>query len=136
MVRGSDSRSEIDMVPSFQPSRRTCWGLRAIVVRLGVAGSFLAAVCAWLLTMPVAASASTVALRPEHPETLGDGEPSGADVLYFDAGPGERNVVSAQVDSAPDGASWVRWTITDMGAVVVAVEPCRASDAHTVVCVP
>jgi hemolysin type calcium-binding protein len=95
------------------------------------AASWIALFCAWGLVMPVAASAATVLLRAEDRPTLPGQAPPVADVVRYEAAPGEQNVVSVQLDGDADTGTW---TIIDTGAVITAVAPCRASDAHTAIC--
>ena len=52
------------------------------------------------------------------------------DALVYHAFAGERNIVSAHFDRLGEGT----WTISDPGAVIVAREPCRGVDAHTITC--
>jgi Ca2+-binding RTX toxin-like protein len=106
-------------------------GSRARLARFASAGLCIAASWASPLAMPNVARSATVTLEPKASPTPGDGPPSGADIVRFKAGPGERNVVSAQFAWQPGEGTW---TITDSNAPVTAVEPCRSVDAHMVVC--
>ena len=100
-------------------------------MRLTRAALWLAASWLSVLVIPELSSASTVSLRPR-PVTPG-AVPYYPDfmVLHFEGAPGERNVVSVRLSQA---SGYDTWTITDTGAAVIAAEPCRASDPHTVVC--
>src|SRR4051812_47632844 len=101
------------MALSSQPFSVTTRRLSA-GVRWLLCTSVCVAACSALLAVPMASSASSVTLRPQGPPTQGE-PPSGADVLYFEAASGERNVVSAQFAWEPREGTW---TITDSEAVL------------------
>jgi hypothetical protein len=117
------------MVPRRRGSRSAAGASFARAVRLAGVVWLVAAVCAPLLAMPSTSRASITMLRPKPASQ--DGLPARADVLHYEAAPGERNVVSTRFDL--DGEEGV-WTIQDTGAQMVAVAPCRKSDVHIVIC--
>jgi hypothetical protein len=73
------------------------------------------------LLLPAAAQASTVSVR-QSPD-------AGTDEVHYVAAPGEPNRVV--VAYAGDARSV---TVSDPGAVIAAIAPCVATDAHTAVC--
>jgi hypothetical protein len=83
--------------------------------------------CALFATVPSAATAATVTIRPDPDDPRYDDE------VYYAAGADERNRLSVHhVGDNETGES--SWTFSDPGAVITPLPPCVAIDAHTVRC--